>query len=135
MEVLNSIMQFNATPFRKELLIHVFSQQNTVSFKKVYWSSGKGIITLDSHHTPKTFKALKRQLKGAKQHFKQREVLMINLQEAHLAPQALIFSWRSGKIIKNRLQDSRKWNNYNKLILPEKKNSLYSLGIHLELSP
>lgn len=57
---------------------------------------------------PKTFNALKRQLKGAKQHFKQREVLMINLQEAHLAPQALIFSWRNGKIIKNRLQDCRK---------------------------
>lgn len=97
MKMFNTIIQFNATPLTKEFLIYVLCQQNTVCFKKVYYSTSENTTTLDSHDTPKTLQPLEHELKGVKQHIKQSYVIMINPQKAHLAYQALILGVTSGK--------------------------------------
>lgn len=88
----------------KELLISLHCQQNTVPFKKVYENSSENITTLDSHDTTKTHKALEHQLKGVKQHIKQREIRMINPQKAHFAHQALIWVGGVERLLKTHFR-------------------------------
>lgn len=53
---------------------------------------------------PKTRKAMEHQLKGVKQDIKERDVIMINPQRAHLAHQSLILGGRSGKLLKTHFR-------------------------------